>query len=612
MKVWIPAALTALTLTGPAVAEVFASHGYSTFGDLKYPPGFTHFDYANPDAPQGGTITQQQLYGTPTFDSLNVFIVKGDSAPEVGIHMYDSLMVRANDEPDALYGLLAESIEYPDDLSWVAFNMRPEARFQDGTPVLASDVVFTLDALKTMGHPYYRNLLADVVNAVAESENRVHITLAPGAGPGLLGDIASLPVLPEHFYKDHPFDESWMTTPVGSGPYLLEEVDPPKTLKFCKDPNYWGRDLPVNAGKNNFDCFVYEYFVDDGVSLQAFSAGEYTMRVEYRSSNWATAYDFPAVQKGWVKKMLIPDGSPANAQGIWFNMRRAKLQDIRVRRALEFAFNFEWTNTTLFYGAYQRTDSFFENTDMQATGLPEGAELALLNEFRDQLPAEIFTKPAYEPYAGWPAPRDRTALREAGALLDAAGWTAGADGLRRNAEGEVLKVEIFDDSKSLERVILPIVENLRNMGVDASFELIDPAQVSERTQKFDFDVSLTSWSVAVTPGSELRSFYGSKAAGQDGSNNLSGVADPVVDALIEKVVAAKSREELKVAARALDRVLRSKVIWIGNWYLGAHRVAVWDIFGMPEKPAPYDSNRNVEFWWFEKAKYDALKAAGAL
>ena len=611
MKPLFPAILASLMIS-PVWAEVTISHGYSAFGDLKYGPDFTQFDYANPDAPQGGTMSQRQLYGTPTFNSLNAFIIKGDSAPEVTQHMYDSLMVRANDEPDAMYGLLAETIEYPDDLSYVAFNLRSGARFHDGSPVEASDVVFTINALKTEGHPYYRNLLADVEEVIAESPGRVRFNLAPGAGSAFPGDIAALPILPEHFYDENPFDETWMTPPLGSGPYLLDSVDAPRTIRFCKNPDYWAEDLAVNAGKNNFECFAYEYFVDDTVGLEAFAAGEYMFRVEYRSASWATGYDFPAAANGWVRKMELPDGRPANAQGIWFNLRKPVLQDIRVRQALEYAFNFEWTNATLFYGAYRRTESFFDNTTMQAEGLPEGAELALLEPFRDQLSPEIFTAPPHIPYAGAATPRDRAGLRIAGQLLDEAGWVVGDDGMRRNAAGDLLTLEFPEDSRSMQRVLVPFAENATALGIDLRLEMIDPTAMAERTQQYDFDLVLSAWGVKVTPGADLRAFYGSDAAASEGSNNLSGLADPVVDALIEAVVEAESRDELETAARALDRVLRSRQIWIPNWHSGTHRVAIWDIFGIPDVPAPYDFFRNVEFWWFDQEKFDALRAQGAL
>ncbi|MEM1237161.1 MAG: extracellular solute-binding protein [Pseudomonadota bacterium] len=607
-------ALTALlALTTPAWADVTVSHGYSAFGDLKYPADFTHFDYANPDAPQGGTMSQRQLFGTPTFDSLNAFIIKGDRAPEVSIHMYDALMVRANDEPDAVYGLVAETIEYDDALSYVAFNLRPEARFSDGEPVEASDIVFTVNMLKTEGHPYYRNLFSDVTEVVAESATRVRFDLAEGAGSSLPADIATqIAVLPEHFYdEDTPFDETWLDAPLGSGPYLLDNVDAGRSIRFCKDPDYWAADLPVNAGKNNFECFAYEYFADDLVGLQAFSAGEYQMRTEYRSASWATGYDFPAAQKGWVKQIMIPDGRPSNAQGMWFNMRRAQLQDVRVRQAIEYAFNFQWTNEALFYDAYQQSNSFFENTDMQAEGAATGEELALLEEFRDQLPASVFEADAHIPWAGSATLRDRQAQRRASALLDEAGWPVGDDGMRRNAASETLRVEIVEDSKSLERIILPFVENMQSLGIDASLNLMDPSTASERRQQFDFDMYFGAWSVSVNPGANLRAFYGSAAAESEGSNNLSGLADPVVDALIDRAAAAETREELNVAVKALDRVLRANHIWIPAWFLGAHRVAVWDIYGMPENPAPYDFNRNVEFWWLDQGKFDALKAQGA-
>jgi len=310
--------------------------------------------------------------------------------------------------------------------------------------------------------------------------------------------------------------------------------------------------------------------------------------------------------------MLLPDARPANAQGIWLNTRQPILQDIRVRKALEYAFNFEWTNETLFYNAYKRTDSFFENTEMQASGLPEGAELALLEEFRDQLPAEVFLEAPHAPYIGASTPRDRQALRRAGRLLDDAGWTVGDDGLRRNAAGEVLALEFPEDSRSMERVMVPFIENLKSLGIDAKLDLIDPSSWAERRQIYDFDLAIAAWQVQVTPGAELRAFYGSRAAASEGSNNLSGLSDPVVDALIERAVEAETRADLVTAARALDRVLRAQHIWIPNWHSGTHRVAVWDIFGMPETPAPYDFNRNVEFWWIDPAKRDALADAGAL
>ncbi|WP_341368264.1 extracellular solute-binding protein [Yoonia sp. BS5-3] len=606
------AALALCAFAGPGMADVTISHGYAVFGDLKYGPDFTHFDYANPDAPQGGTMAQRQLYGTPTFNSMNIFIIKGDPASEISHHVYDSLMARAYDEPDALYGLIAETIEYPDDLSYVTFNMRPEARFHDDEPITAQDVIFTINALKTDGHPYYRNLLADVTEMTAETDHRVRIALAPGAGNAFIGSLAQLAILPAHFYDNVPFDDTWMDTPIGSGPYLVETVDAPRSITFCKDPDYWAADLPVNAGRNNFECYAYEYFVDDTVGLEAFAAGEYAMRVEYRSSSWATGYNFPAAQSGWVKQIMIPDAQPGNAYGIWINMRKPALQDARVRLALQYAFNFEWTNETLFYQTYDQSDSFFENTDMQAEGIPEGAELALLEEFRDQLPPEIFTQPAFVPYAGGPNPRDRSGLREASRLLDEAGWIAGDDGMRRNAAGEVLTLRLPDDSRGLERVIVPFIENLKSIGIDAEFEFLDPSTMSERRQTYDFDLNAAAWQVSVTPGADLRAFYGAAAAAAEGSNNLSGIADPVVDALIERATEAETREDLVITIRALDRVLRSKNIWISGWTLAAHRVAIWDIFGMPDRPAPYDFNRGVDFWWFDQGKYDALVAAGAL
>jgi microcin C transport system substrate-binding protein len=421
-----------------------------------------------------------------------------------------------------------------------------------------------------------------------------------------------LPVLPEHFYDANPFDETWLAPPLGSGPYVVAAVDAPRTIRFCRAPDYWAADLPVNAGRNNFDCFTYEYFADDLVGLEAFAAGAYRMRVEFRAASWAEGYDFPAARRGWVRKVELPDGRPANAQGIWINLRRPHLQDVRLREALGYAFNFDWTNETLFHGAYTRTDSFFENTVMQAEGVPAGAELALLDPFRDALPDEVFTDPAFVPYPGAETLRDRAALRAAGRLLDAAGWTVGSDGMRRNAAGERLTLELPEDSQSMLRVLVPFQENMAALGIDLRLVTVDPTTMAERRRQFDFDLVLGAWSVESTPGAELRAYYGSEAADVEGSNNLSGLADPAVDALIEAVAEAGDRETMEVAARALDRVLRARHVWVPNWHSGTHRVAVWDVFGMPDAPAPYDFMRNLQFWWLDADKLQDLEAQGAL
>ncbi|WP_424933116.1 extracellular solute-binding protein [Amaricoccus macauensis] len=601
----------ALTFPGMAFAEVLVSHGVSTFGELKYPPDFRHFDYVNPDAPRGGTMSFRGTGASQTFDSLNPFILKGEPAQGLTL-LYDSLLSGSADEPDSAYGLLAETIEYPADRSWVIFNMRSDATFSDGEPVTADDVVFTYEVLLEKGAPSYKIILRDIESVEALGEHRVRFTFREEAPkkdlPALAGGLS---ILPEHYYESFPFEESTLEPPVGSGPYVVDRVDPGKSIRYCRRPDYWGDDLPVNVGVNNFDCYVYEYFADNNASFEALKVGQYLFHQEFYSALWATAYNFPAIDNGWVVRDEIPDARPSGTQGFWFNLRRQKFQDPRLREAIGLMFNFEWTNETLFYGAYERTDSFWENTaDLQAEGVPEGDELAILEEFRDELPPEIFTEPAWSPPVMTSRQLDRGALRQATALLDEAGWTVGENGMRQNAEGVTLKIDFVDDNSSFERVMNPYVQNLRRLGIDASYRQIDPAQMQQRLEDFDFDLVPGRFSMSLSPSLELRQLFSSEAAETPGSANYTGLADPVVDALIEEVISADSRDELVPRVRALDRVLRIKQIWVPNWYSGVYRVAYWDVFGRPDVQPPYA--RGDAFWWFDQEKFDALKAQGAL
>ncbi len=607
------AAALAIGTVAPAeetAAPIIVSHGISSFGDLKYPADFKHFDYVNPDAPQGGTMSFRGTGASQTFDSLNPYILKGEPAQGLGL-LTDSLLVGSADEPDSAYGLIARSIEYPEDRSWAIFDMRPEATFSDGVPITAEDVVFSYHTLLEKGEPSYRIILRDIASVEALDPHKVKFTFAADAAkrdlPGLAG---GLPVLPTHYYETVPFEQSTLTPPVGSGQYVVASVQPGRTIKYCKNPNYWGAKLPVNVGTNNFECFVYEYFADNTAAFEALKSGSYLFHQEFFSSLWATAYDFPALKKGWVKKEALPDNRPSGTQGFWFNLRREKFQDPRVREAIALMFNFEWTNATLFHDLYKRTDSFWENSPMQAEGLPQGEELAVLEEFRDQLPPGIFTEPAYVPPVQGTQQLDRSALRRASGLLDEAGWTVGADGLRRNARGEKLSVEFIDDNPSLDRVVNPYVANLRRIGIDASNRTIDAAQMQQRQKDFNYDIVGGRFSMALAPGLELRQIFGSAAADAAGSANYGGLKDPVVDALIEKVIAAPERPTMEARVRALDRVLRAKQIWVPNWYSGQYLVAYWDVFGRPDIQPEYA--RGDAYWWIDQAKYDKLKSEGAL
>ncbi len=593
----------------PALADTTISHGISAFGELKYPPDFAQFDYVNPDAPKGGLMSFRGTGASQTFDSLNAFILKGEPAQGLD-RLYDSLLARAHDEPDAVYGLLAEKIEYPEDRTWVVFTLREGAVFADSHPVTAEDVVFTFTTLKEKGAPRFQIDLKDVASVTALSPREVRVDFADGARTrDLIANVGAYGILPAHYYATVPFDESTLEPPLGSGPYVVTRADPGRSVTYCRNEGYWAADLPVNRGRNNFDCYRYEYFADSTAAFEALKSGAYLFHEENFSAQWATGYDFPALSREWVVKEEIPDARPSGAQGFWFNMRRAKFEDRRVREAIAMMFNFEWSNETLFYGLYDRTDSFWENSSMQAEGPLDGEELAFLEPFRDRLPATVFSDPAFTPPASGMNVLDRGLARRAGALLDEAGWEVGTDGLRRNAAGETLRVEFLNNSAAFERIILPYVENLRAVGVDASLNTIDFAQYEERQETFDYDIVSGRFVLPLSPSVELRQLFASESAGQPGTFNLAGIADPVIDDLIEEVIAAPDRATLDTRVRALDRVLRDRVIWAPNWYKGTHWIAYWDVFGRPEDKPPFD--RGTDYWWWDAGKADLLRRAGA-
>ncbi len=602
--------LGAHAVTAQEDAPTIVSHGISTFGELKYPADFPHFDYVNPEAPKGGTMSFRGTGASQTFDSLNAFILRGE--PAQGLErLYDTLLVRAFDEPDAVYGLLAERIEYPEDRSWVIFTLREGATFADGEPVKPEDVVFTIETLKAEGAPRFQLRLKDIAGATALSDREVRIDFAEGvATRDLIADVGQLEILPAHYYETTEFDRSTLVPPLGSGPYLVRDLTAGRSINYCRNPNYWGAELPVNVGKNNFDCVRYEYFADNTASFEALKAGTYLFHEENFSAQWATGYDFPALTRGWVVRETIPDDRPSGAQGFWLNLRRPQFEDRRVREAIGMMFNFEWSNETLFGGLYERTDSFWENSVLQAEGMAEGDELAFLERWRGQLPDTVFTEPAYSPPTSGPNVFDRATARRAGALLDDAGWPVGDDGLRRNAEGQTLRIEFLNNSPAFERIILPFVDNLRGIGIDATHTLIDFAQYEERQKTFDYDTVSGRFVLPLSPSIEMRELFGSESAAGPGTFNLAGLADPVVDEIIEEVLAAEDRATLETRVRALDRVLRDRRIWVPNWYKGTHWIAYWDVFGRPAEKPLYD--RGTDYWWWDQPKYEALQAAGAL
>lgn len=605
-----PAGEAAAAAAQPA-DETTISHGVSAFGDFRYPEGFAHFDYVNPDAPKGGVWSTG--YGNVTFDSFNPFILKGNPAIGVSALLYDGLMTSAQDEPDSMYGLIAESAELPEDRGWAAFNLRPEARFHDGEPITAEDVVFSFETLRDKGHPSYRVLLSPVERAVAEGPHRVRFEFADTAAKRDLPMlVAGLPVLPKHFYEDNDFTQSTLTPPVGSGPYRISGFAPGQSVTFERVKDYWAEDLPVNVGRNNFDQLRFEYFRDRSAAFEAFKAGAFLYNEEFTSQFWATAYtpeNFPAVRTGDVVLETLPDNRPAGTQGFWFNLRRPIFQDPAVREAIGLAFDFEWSNERLFYDLYTRTDSFFEGGPMQAEGAPTPGEAAILERFADQLPPEVLSVPAYVPPTTDATGRNRRNLRRAADLLEEAGWTV-QNGVRMK-DGKALEVEFLIGSQGFERIAAPFAKNLEKIGVRATLREVDPAQYRKRMEDFDFDITTDRKAMSLTPGIELRDYFASSSATSPGSENIAGVDDPVVDGLIDIIERADSRETLTDAVKALDRVLRAEHIWIPQWHKGSHTIAYWDVFDRPEIQ-PEFALGVPDIWWADPEKTAAMRAAGKI
>jgi len=585
--------LCTLLLAAPALAE--PRHGLSAFGDLKYPADFKNFDYVNPDAPKGGRLAMIGTAGRITFDSFNNYILKGDSAQGLE-YLFDSLMTRAQDEPDADYGLIASSAEVAPDKKSVVFHMRPEAKFADGSPVTADDVVFSFTALKEKGHPNFGLTLRDVVKAEAIDPHTVRYEFKGDLTRDLPLVVAELPVLSKAYYTARPFDETTLDKPLGSGPYAIGDFKPGTYVTYKRRPDYWGKDLPVNRGRFNFDELRYEYYRDRTLELEGLKAGTFDFREEFTSLDWATGYDIPSVKEGRLIRLTLPDERPSGAQGFFINTRRDPFKDKRVREALDLVFDFEWSNKNLFFNLYTRTQSYFENSPMKASGLPGPEELALLEPFRDKLAPEVFGEP-YSPPVTDGSGRNRDNMKRARELLTAAGYGDG---------GKVLNVEILNFEDGFERIISPYIENLKRIGVNASQRRVDSSQYERRMKSFDFDMSIERYSLRLTPGVEIKSYWGSDAAAMDGSFNLAGIKDPVIDALISKVIEAKSRAELVTATRAIDRVLRAGHYWVPHWYKPVHTVAFWDKFSRPQVKPKYDEGV-IETWWYDAEKAAKLK-----
>jgi microcin C transport system substrate-binding protein len=604
-------ALAGAASTGRADAAERETHGISAFGDLKYPADFKHFDYVDPSAPKGGLFSQigstrQYNQNFLTFNSLNSYILRGDAAQGMQ-HTFATLMASSLDEPDSLYGLAAHGVRIsPDGLTY-RYLLRPEARFHDGTRLTAHDVAFSLDLLKAKGHPIIQQLTRDLAGAEAADDATVVVRFAPNRARDVPLFVAALPIFSRAYYTAKPFEESTLDIPLGSGPYRVGRFEAGRYIEYDRVKDWWGAGLPVARGQNNFDVLRYEYYRDRDVAFEGFTGKNYLFREEFTSRIWATRYEFPAIRDGRVKREVLRDETPSGAQGWFLNTRRDKFKDRRLREALIYAFDFEWTNKNIMYGSYDRTHSVFQNSPMMATGKPGPEEVALLEPYRGKVPDEVFGEPFVPPVSDGSG-QDRTLLRRAAQLLQEAGYTI-KDGKRMNAKGEGISIEFLIEEPTFQPHHMPFIKNLATIGVEANLRVIDPAQMQSRRNDFDFDITVQRFGFSSTPGDSLRSYFSSPAAGLKGSQNLAGIADPVIDALIEKIIAAEARPALVIACRALDRVVRAGRYWIPHWYKASHWIAYWDMFGRPPVKPRY-ARGVIETWWHDREKAAKLDRRG--
>ncbi|MFW5734995.1 MAG: extracellular solute-binding protein [Oceanidesulfovibrio sp.] len=596
----IPAFLffVVLCMAGPARAEPV--HALSLHSTVKYGPDFTHFDYVNPDAPKGGVA---RFGAIGSYDNFNPFIIKGISASGLGL-IYDTLTVRSDDEPFTEYGLLAESMEVADDNTSITFNLRPEATFADGEPVTAEDVIFTFNVLVEKGSPLYKRYYADVQNVVAMDKHAVRFEFISGDNPELPLILGQLPVLPKHFWEGREFDDVNLDVPLGSGPYELSDYKTGRDVTYTLRDDYWGADLPVNKGRNNFGMVRYDYYRDDTIAIEAFKAGEFDFRQERLAKAWATAYKGPSFDKGYIVMEEIPHSLSGGMQGFVMNTRREVFQDPRVRYAMNFAFDFEWTNTNLFYSQYDRTESYFSNSELSSSGLPSDAELKLLKPFRGQVPEEVFTTEYQAPKTDGSG-NNRQNLHTALKLLAAAGYSL-ENGVQTR-DGKALEFELLIRDPSFERVVLPYIRNLERIGVKVIPRLVDDSQYVNRMNAYQFDMTTAVLPQSNSPGNEQRYMFSSEAAETPGARNYMGVREEAVDALIEEIISADSREAMITACQAMDRVLLWGHYVVPHWHTGYFRVAYWDLLERPENMPPY--GLDMFAWWIDPDKAETIREA---
>ena len=582
---------------------VYRTHALTLYGDPKYPADFTHFDYVNPDAPKAGQI---RLAAIGTYDNLNPFILKGVAAAG-SLLLYNRLCTKSKDEPFTEYGQLAQSMQMPSDRSWVIFELHPEARWHDGVPVSAADVIFSFKTLTTQGIPFFRTFYADVDTVFAIDERRVKFQFQEGTNREMPLIVGQLRILPAHYWQDRDFGATTLEPPLGSGPYKIADFEPGRSITYERVEEYWGRDIPVHKGRHNFDVIRYEYYRDRNVAIEAFKAGEYDYRSLGNSKEWATDYEgFAPIAEGRMVKEAIPHQLIRGMSGFAFNTRRKKFKDRRVRRALAYAYDFEWTNKQLFYGLFDRSRSYWGNAALGSAGLPVGRELEILEEYRGRIPEEVFTA-EYIPPTTDGSGQNRTNLRSAKKLLAEAGWSVVNGALTHAESGEVMRFEFLLGSSTHERVLGPVVQNLERLGIAATVRTVDAAQYQHRVKDFDYDIISASWRQTLSPGNEQRNFWSSKASQSHGSRNYAGVSDPVVDELIERQIAAPDRETQVAITRALDRVLLWGHYVIPGSHSSAYRMAYWNKFSHLPKPA-----RNglgfPDTWWWDADKAARLKS----
>ncbi|EPC04479.1 hypothetical protein L861_03915 [Litchfieldella anticariensis FP35 = DSM 16096] len=588
--------LVVMALPAFAQDDVPTVHGLALYDEPALPPDFSHFPYVNPDAPKGGSMVRSAVGSS--FDSTNPFIIRGTPAIGIG-EIYDTLVESNPDEPFSVYGLLAEGIRLDPERHWIEFDLRPDARFHDGEPVTAEDVVFSFELLMEKGSPFYGAYYADVDQVTALDEHTVRFEFSNNLSRELPLIVGQLPILPKHYWSEHDFTSPTLARHPGSGPYRIAEVDPGRRIVYERVPDYWGQNLPVKRGRHNIDRLIYDYYRDRDVAMEAFKAGVMDLRIDARAATWATGYDFPAYQEGYVKRLTIPDGQPAAMQAYAINLRKEKFQDIRVREALNLAFDFPWLNANIFYDSYKRTRSFFQNSEMAAEGLPNEAELKLLEPFRDQLPERVFTEPL--PIDHPKNLRDR--LKLAYDLLLDAGYEV-RDGVLVNSEnGRTLTVEVLLYDTGLERVVQPMLRNLSRLGIRGSIRIVDVNQYLNRLRSFDFDLVTAQFPQSNNPGNEQREFWTSAYAEQPQARNIMGLSNPVVDALVDKLIRADSREELNTRAHALDRVLRFGFYVIPHYHSGETRIAMWDKFDYPDFP---EYGIDLSSWWVDPEREDEI------